>query len=283
MFTLKLENDKHNVVNINDERKYVVLDASGLNPPSASLFLSKSPNRKGVKYNGSTLDARNITLTIKILGDVEANRNALYEWIDTEQYVKIHFSNGVKNVYCEGHIEDCDIPLFTNDETITLAIVCENPYWNDLNEISHELSILIKQFEFPFSIDKEGIPFSTIKETNTITVFNSGAETGLKIIIKCLKDTNNIVIQDAKNTNRRFEIKTELKKDWIIEIDTDKSPKTVKAYKPDGSVENLLKYVGYNPTWFTLKKGNNWFNYENGTEASDIEITIRFTNKYLGV
>lgn len=282
MFTLKLENTNQNEVNINDGLKYLVLDVTGLNPPSASLYTSKSPNRKGSKFNGSTLDERNITLTIKLLGDIEANRNALYDYIDTEQYVKIKYTNGLKNVYCEGHIQDCEIPLFTNNEIITLVVVCENPYLKDLQEVATEISSLLKQFTFSFAIDGEGVPFSTIKESNDTTIYNAGAETGVLFTIRILEDINNLVIYDSTNTTKRFEINTLLEKDSIVKIDTESSPKTIKLYKPDGSVENILKYVSPNPTWFTLKKGNNVFGYSSSGNTN-VELNITFTNKYLGV
>lgn len=283
MFSLKLENENKNIVNINDEINYVVLSVSGLNPPSASIFTAKSPNRKGVKYNGSTLNERNIVLSIKILGDIETNRNALYDWIDTENYVKVHYQNGIKNVYCEGHIQDCDIDFFTNNEVINLAIVCENPYWKGLNEISTEISTILSQFTFPFAIDKNGIPFSTLTSDNKTNVFNGGAETGIKIVVKCKGNISNLEIYDANDTLRRFKIVKNFTENQIIEIDTENSPKTCKLIKPNGEIENILKYVAANPTWFTLKRGNNVFGYTADSGIVNADVTIEFTNKYLGV
>lgn len=282
MYELYLENENTNIVNINDGVKYVVLSVSGLNPPSATIFTSKSPNKKGVKYNGSTLAERNIVINIKLLGDIEKNRNDLYAWIDTEQYVKVRYRNGTKNVYCEGHIQDCDIDLFTSNETIGLSILCEDPHLKDLAEIVTEISAILKQFTFPFAIGAEGVPFSTIRENNHTIIFNTGAETGVKIKIKCSDQVVNLMIYNANNTSERFLLETTLEKDWIIEIDTEASPKRVIAYKPDGTTENLLKYTS-NPTWFILKKGNNTFGYlaEAGTHYA--EITFSYENKYLGV
>lgn len=305
MFSLKLENDSGNIVDINDGIRYVVTAASGLNPPSAALFTSKSPNRKGSKYNGSTLDERNIVLTIKILGDIEVNRNALYAWVDTEQYCKVYYKNGVKNVYCEGYVQDCPIDLFTDNEVVSVAIVCPDPYWRELQEISADISSLLKQFTFPFAIEhvqtvsysspnpdgteatatmNEGIPFSTLGAGSTASILNVGAETGIRITITSKAEISNIVIVDAKDTTRVFRINTTLTAGETVVIDTDGSPKTCKLYRTDGTVENILRYVGANPTWFTLKKGTNTFAFSVGTgTTSDVEITVGYTNKYLGV
>lgn len=283
MFDLKLENINANVVNINDNVNYLVLGCSGLTPPSASIFTGKSPNRKGVKYNGSTLDERNIVIQIKILGDVEKNRNALYEWIDTEQYCKVYYRNETKNVYCEGHIQDCDGDFFTDNEIISVAILCENPYWKDLQTISAEISALLKQFTFPFAIDSAGIPFSTIRESNTTTIINSGAETGVKITLVCHGEVKNFMLFDAQDTTKRFVINTTLSDGWVVTINTEGSPKTCIVTKTDGTTENLLKYVGNNPTWFTLKRGYNLFGFTAESGLNDVEVFIGYENKFLGV
>lgn len=283
MFELRLENGNGNIVNINDNVNYIVTHISGLNPPSASLFMAKSPNRKGAKHNGSTLNERQVVITIKVLGDIEANRNALYPWIDTEQYCKIRYRNGLKNVYCEGFVEDCPVDVFTDNEIINLAIVCGNPYWHDLNEIAVDVAGVVNQFTFPFAIDSAGIPFSTLQETITANIFNVGAETGMKITVRCNADIENLTIYDAADTSRRFTLKTRLLKDWVLVIDSENSPKTCKVFMPDGSIENFLKYVDNNPTWFTLRKGNNQIGFTADNGKDDADISIGFTNKYLGV
>lgn len=284
MFSLRLENDSGNIVDINDEKRYTVTAVSGLNPPSAALFTSKSPNRKGSKYNGSTLDERNIVITIKILGDIEANRNALYAWVDTEQYCKVYYKNGVKNVFCEGYVQDCPIDLFTDNEIVSVAIVCPDPYWRDLQEISADISSVIRQFTFPFAIDSAGIPLSTLRDSNTTNILNAGADTGVRIAIKCNGEVRNIALYDANDTTRVFRINTTIREGEVVIIDTDASPKTCKLYRTDGTAENILRYVGANPTWFVLKRGINTFGFSLGSGlVSDVEISIGYTNKYLGV
>lgn len=290
MFGLQIENTKANIIDLNDGKRFQIDNITGLNPPSAEIFTAKSPNRKGTKYNGSTLNERNIVVTIKILGDIEANRNALYEWIDTENYAKIRYQNGLKNVYCEGYVQDCEIELFTDNEVVGLVILCPDPYWKDLQEIATDISTLLKQFTFPFAIDNVGIPFSTVRDNNETNIYNGGAETGCQIKIICNDAVKNVVIYDGNDTSKQFRINHTLEKNWIVVIDTDGSPKTCKAYKPDGSVENLLKYVSGGddvdnlpPTWFTLKKGHNLFGYQAESGEEDIQMIIAFTNKYLGI
>jgi hypothetical protein len=284
MFDLRLANSSGNVVNINDGERYEVLSVSGLNPPTASVFSSKSPNRKGRRKNGSTIDYRAMVIQIKLLGDIEKNRNDLYAWTDTETELKIYYSNSTKSVYCEGTVTECDIDLFTDNEVINLAIECDDPYFKELQEIRAEITALLKQFTFPFAISAVGIPFSTLHDRNHTNVFNTGAETGVKITVKCSGTVKNLMIYDADDLTRQFKINHTFPVGYTIEIDTEKSPKTVKAILPDGiTVINILKYVAENPTWFTLKKGNNFFGYMAEEGEKNVVMTIGYQTKHLGV
>lgn len=284
MIKLELENESKNVINIDDDVNYQLILATGFTSPSAEIFRSKSPNKKGSKYNGSTLNERYITLVIKILGDVEVNRNKLYAWIDSEQYVKINYQNKLKNVYCEGYIEESDIPMFDDNETITVNLVCPDPYWKDLESIYTDISTLVSEFTFPFAIDKEGIPFSTILSDNQTNVFNAGNETGIMIQAIFSGNVTGLKIFNGNDISQYIKFKNSLtfNEGDLLDINTDSSPKTITRIKADGTKENILKYVDGRPYWFTLKKGNNVFGYECNDETL-VDLKIMFNNKYLGV
>jgi hypothetical protein len=284
MIKLELENESKNVINIDDDVNYQLILATGFTSPSAEIFRSKSPNKKGSKYNGSTLNERYITLVIKILGDVEVNRNKLYAWIDSEQYVKINYQNKLKNVYCEGYIEESDIPMFDDNETITVNLVCPDPYWKDLESIYTDISTLVSEFTFPFAIDKEGIPFSTILSDNQTNVFNAGNETGIMIQAIFSGNVTGLKIFNGNDISQYIKFKNSLtfNEGDLLDINTDSSPKTITRIKADGTKENILKYVDGRPYWFTLKKGTNVFGYECNDETL-VDLKIMFNNKYLGV
>lgn len=283
MFNFRLENENGKIVDINDGVNYLVIAASGLNPPSAQIYTSPNAGGNGKRKSGSSLDERNLLITVKFYGDIEKSRNALYEWIDSEQYVKVHYQNGVKSVYCEGYVQDCPIDFFSDNEVVDIAIVCPKPHWKELQEISTDISALLKLFTFPFAIDSAGIPFSTIRTDNETNIYNAGAETGVQITVKCNAAISGLLIYDANDTTKRFYLNYELPESCVLKIDTESNPKTCKAYLSDGSEVSLIRYVGNNPTWFTLKKGNNRFGHSYNGTATDAEISIGFVNKYLGV
>jgi hypothetical protein len=283
MFELKIENASGNIVDLNDGERFEVLSVSGLNPPSASIFTAKSPNRKGLKYNGSTLNERVVVIEVKLHGDIERSRNALYDWTDPEQYAKIYYRNDAKNVFCEGYVETCEVDLFTDNEIVNVEILCPSPYWNDLSEIVTDISNLLKQFTFPFAIGSAGVPFSTLLDSNITTIFNSGAETGARFVLRFSGDASNVTIFDDKDVSRQFRINRSFSDGWTVVIDTEASPKTCKGYQPDGTEVNLMRYIGANPTWPVLKKGNNRIGYSVESGLMFTELSVGFNTKFLGV
>lgn len=283
MFDFRLENEAGNIVNVNDEIRYRVISCTGLNPPSAAIFTAKSPNRKGSKYKGSSLDERNMILTIKLLGDVEENRIALYDWVNTENYVKIYYKNGKRDVYIEGYVQDCPIELFTDNEVVNVAILCPDPYFKDLQDIAIEITTALSQFVFPFSIGNVGVPFSTIKEDNHTPVINAGAETGGIFRLSFSGAASGITIYNTQNTLERMVINHTFKSGDVVIVDTDRSPKRIELIEANGVKSNILRYVEKNPTWFTIKSGTNEFGFDAVSGQSNVSMTISFTNKYVGV
>jgi hypothetical protein len=305
VFDVYLENEQGSIVNINDTIRYEVIGISGLNPPSATLYASKSPNRKGAKYNGSSLDVRNIVIDIKILGDIESNRNYLYSWVDSESYCKIRFKNTLKNVYCEGYVVECPIDMFTDNEVVSVAIQCPDSYFKDLQAISTEIAKYSKQFSFPFSIEQKevmeytttlpdgetvvkgtfnrGIPFSTIKGDVVTKVFNSGVLTGMVIEVVCKGTVENLEIYDGEFVHSKLQFKYKFPGGSTIVIDTESSPKKARATLPDGTIVNLMKHIVGTPTWLTLKKGENSIGHRSDSDYSTYTLTVKHTNKYLGI
>lgn len=283
MFSLKLENEFGKIKDINDGRSYLVVDATGFNPPAASHYTSKSYNRHGVKYNGYSIDERTITIVIKLLGDVEQNRIDLYDWTESGQYVKVHYSNGIRDVYCEGHIVNPDVNFFTEDEQVELEIMCDDPYFKTMDTIITEITNVIGNFyltedenDIYFATTDEGIAFSEELDKNETTIHNKGSETGVIIRAVALEDVSGLTIYNADNPSREYiKLKETLLKGQELLIDT-----TGHRYRIEINGVNSLSKVDRHITWFKLKRGNNSFYCE---PSHNIKLTVEYNERYLGV
>lgn len=286
MFTLKIENIKHDILELTqNEGFYQVLSVTGLNPPNAQINTSKIAGMDGAKFNSSKLEERNIVITLKINGDIETNRINLYRYFNTKQWCKIYYKNESRDVYIEGYVETCESNLFVNNEQMQISIICPNPYFKGLEEIVDDISKTIAAFEFPFAIDiNNPIEFSTI-DTSKITRVdnNSESETGVIIEIDVLDSCNKIQLNNI-STGEIFTLKYAFLEGDKITIDTNKGSKSVSLIRNATKI-NLFGALVKNSTFFQLNIGDNYFSYliDNGTNEDAVHIVFKHYTLYGGV
>lgn len=286
MFTLKIENIKHDILELTqNEGFYQVLSVTGLNPPNAQINTSKIAGMDGAKFNSSKLEERNIVITLKINGDIEINRINLYRYFNTKQWCKIYYKNESRDVYIEGYVETCESNLFVNNEQMQISIICPNPYFKGLEEIVDDISKTIAAFEFPFAIDiNNPIEFSTI-DTSKITRVdnNSESETGVIIEIDVLDSCNKIQLNNI-STGEIFTLKYAFLEGDKITIDTNKGSKSVSLIRNATKI-NLFGALVKNSTFFQLNIGDNYFSYliDNGTNEDAVHIVFKHYTLYGGV
>lgn len=286
MFVLSAENTKGNTLTLTqDEENYQIIGITGLTPPNAQINLSKIAGQDGSQFNSSTLNERNIVITVKINGDVEHNRINLYRFFRNKEWCKIFYKNESRNVYIEGYVENFDGDFFTANEVMQISIICPNPYFKDLEEIVDDISKALAAFEFPFAINSdEPIPFSTIDTTRITNVLNdSESETGLIIEIDILTTVNKIQINNIGNGETFTVNYNFLENDKLI-IDTNKGNKSVSLIR-NGSTINLFTGMKKGSTFFQLDIGDNFFSYliDDGDNDDSVHIAFKHYTIYGGV
>lgn len=284
MFRLEVENENGAKLKLTqNESKYQVIEIDGLNPPKATINTSKLATINGVKFKSSKINERPITLTIKINGDVEQNRLALYQYFGTGRYCKLYYSNGSRNVYCEGHIETIECNLFVIDETMQISILCENPFLFALNTILIDISKTFSNFQFPFSIDESGIEFSTFDSHRQANVVNVGeVETGIIMALRATVDNiQNPIIYNAV-TGQFLKLNITMNKGDTIVINTNKGNKSIQKII-NGVVSNAMNVFVAGSKWLQLSVGNNTFTYTADTNEEFLYVDFEYNTLYEGV
>ena len=174
--------------------------------------------------------------------------------------------------------------LFDQIQAIQVSILCPQPYWLGFDIIT-EVSKITSMFEFPFSIDAEGIPFSEYNQYDVGTVINhSEVETGMVIDI-CFTDDCTVTNPRIYNadTGEYFGLTGTFTRAENIVYRIDSVKKMVTKLV-DGEMEsNLLNSVMSNSTWLMVRNGQNMFYYRDNTGTDDMYLKISFTEKYEGV
>lgn len=287
MFKLTVENQKQdNLVLTQDESNYQVIHIGGLNPPNAILRLSEVAGMDGTMFGSSKLADREIVITVKINGDVEANRLKLYRFFKTKHYCKLLYKNGARDVYIEGWVESIETDLFAQSQTMQIAVRCPDPYFKAMNEIISDISKVLGLFAFPFSFGANGIvadtltddaiEFSMYDDERVVNIVNSGeSDVGFTITLTAIGDVVNPTIHNVE-TKERFSLNFSLVEGDVVTINTRMGEKSVTLLR-DGIRTNLINKVGRDSTWLMLSIGDNQFTFD--TDSGSEMLQIHFSHR----
>lgn len=293
MFTLKIENPLGEIIELtHDEGQYQVIDVDGLAPPNATITNTQIAGMDGSRYASAKLEERNMTLLVKINGNVEKNRLALYRYFGTKQWCKIYYKNGSRDVYAEGYVETTECGLFTNDEQMQVSVICPDPYFYAMHEVWNDISQVLGLFEFPFAFGANGIEddtitddaieFSTYVKDRVVNVLNEGeADTGVIIDIVATGTVVNPIIYNV-TTRESFGFKITLQKGDEVTIDTNSGRKSIRRLS-EGIETSLINKVTRGSTWLALTMGENLMSYSADEGAEDMSIIFKHRSKYKAV
>ena len=286
MYTAQIENSGgETLVLTQDEANYQVISITGLNPPPAIINTTSIAGMDGAKFNSSKLNTRNIVIMLKINGDVETNRQLLYQFFRTKENCTFYFSNEHRNVSIKGYVETVEVNLFQNGETMQISMICPYPYFKDLAQIIIDISNEAAGFEFPFAINiGDPIPFSTYISNKITNVQNtSESETGVMIEIDVHDAVSKIQIKNT-DTGDSMTLNYSFLADDKVLINTNKGQKNISLIR-EGTQTNIFSAMAQGSVFFQLQVGSNYFGYlvDNGTNDDAVTIYFKFSNIYRGV
>lgn len=282
MYTLKVQNDRGDMLSLSDNKKYNVYKIEGLNPPKANINSAANTTTDGSNINSVRLENRNIVIYMTIEGEVEANRINLYKYFPVKKTVTLYFSNGSRDVYIEGTVELIECDLFTNKQVAQISIICPKPYFKDIDYLITTFGDISSLFAFPFAISKDGVEVSAVTSNVRKSIINSGdVETGVIIKLFAVGVVVNPVIYDVfKKTHLRLNFTLQAS-DTIV-INTNVGEKSIELIR-DGVATNLMGYMAKDSKWLTLESGDNVFTYDCDSGGSNLQLTFTSSILYGGV
>lgn len=274
MFTLRIDNHKGQVFELtHNTANYVVAKIDGLTRPPTSINTATAGTIDGAFFNSARMEMRNLVITLILRGDIEANRQYLYQLFPHRSLCTIYFKNTNRDVKIDGYVETLEADLFVIQEAVQISIKCPRPFWEDLNLLYAELSTIVGSFEFPFTISTP-IPFSEVYDSPHAIINNGGdAETGMNLTAVISSAVTSITITN-ETTGESFAVAYSFQADDVLHICTVQNQLAVTVLR-DSTTTNLLNYVQRGSKWIKLTAGRNVLTYsvEGGDADFDIEIT----------
>ena len=282
MFTLKVENDRGELLNLTSNPDYTIYKINGLTPPQATISTSVNATMDGSSVNNVRVEKRNIVIYTTINGAVESKRINLYKYFPVKRSVKLYFSNGTRDTVIEGVVELIECNLFSNRQIAQISIICPKPYFKGVDQLITSFSDISKLFDFPFSIPVSGIEFSAITSNIRKSIINVGdVPTG--VIMELVANgtvVNPVIYNVLKRTHMALNF-TMLPSDKII-INTNVGEKSINLVR-NGVTTNILGNMVHDSNWFILESGDNVFTYDTESGNNNLQITFTTSLLYSGV
>jgi phage-related protein len=282
LYTLKIENSNGEIFELTrNSANYYVIGIQGLTRPATAVNTSTGGTVDGAFYNSSRVEQRNIVITVVINGDIETNRQRLYDIFPMKTKCTIYFTNANRNVKIDGYVEVLDGDLFVQREQIQISIICPRPYFEDLETIYTELSQIVRKFQFPFAID-EPIPFSEIVDYPLCTIHNGGdTSCGCIMTVTFTGSVTGFTIYHS-TTQTFVGFNYSFAAGDTLTINTNTGQLSAILTR-SGQNSNIINYLSAGSTWFKLLPGDNNFTYATTTGGDAVRVEFATTNLYGGV
>lgn len=272
---------------------YEEIDLSGL---SASVNYADSSN-DGANYQTTNLDTRDIEIPFFIDRLVDG-----YEWFEEKRQEAYRVFNAKKNpmridLETQSGTEYYLIAELAAQPTFAtgfedsnyrwqkglLQFTCADPYLYEKNQSVAQIATWVPAFGFELDITSpDGIEMGYRSPSLIANVLNIGQDsTGMIIKFKALGSLSNPSLINI-NTYESFKLNMELLPGDVVEVSTYSGRKYARLIR-NNIVTSVFGRIDLTSTFLQLQTGDNLFRYDAATGIDNLEVSMYFSNKFVGV
>ncbi|QOY37040.1 phage tail family protein [Anaerobacillus isosaccharinicus] len=267
-------------------------DLSGL---KARVNYSES-TADGSNYQNTKIDNRDFDIpfyidkSIKDVWWIEEQRNLAFKVFNPKSNpfrIDITTKNG-SEYYLIANLEGApSFPTGFNNNNKSwqkgiLQFSSNDPYFYSKNEEKVDIALWVGNFEFPLEITEDGIEMGYREPSLIVNVYNDGQEsTGMLIRFRALGTLINPSLVNV-NTYDSLKINTTMLPGDIIEVSTYKRRKRVTLIR-SGISSNIFNLLDLPSKFLQLEIGDNLFRYDAEEGLDNLEVSMTFTPRLLGV
>lgn len=126
-----VKNSKNVQLELSEYNGFALTDVQGLSPAPSNVNITKTAGGDGSIFNSAMIPQRNIVLTLYVLPNIEAHRNALYAFFAPNSVITLLISTGTRTAQISGVVESFDGTFFTAAEMFTISILCPQPFFEN--------------------------------------------------------------------------------------------------------------------------------------------------------
>ncbi len=284
------------VIYINDFGQSIELSNSGpfklkkfdQGVPKTTMISTKSPNQDGKTHHETLLEERTPQIEGIIEGinyeDLFNKRASLFKIFNPKIKGYLIYTNdaGTHKIKCSVQ----DGPSIKDKvefvQEFLIQFYCPDPYYKEQFETKEELALWQGDFQFEFEITESGIELGHRVSTLIVNANNTGdIPCGMRIEFTALATVVNPSILNVY-TQEFIKVKRTMIAGDRLVINTEFGNKKVEMIH-NGVSTNVFNYIDLSSTFLQLDIGDNLLRYNAESGIDNLEASIYFTPKYVGV
>lgn len=275
---------------------FLISSIEGVSSGKANINTTNIATKDGAYFNSAHIEPRNIILGLKLLAKptIEEARHKLYRLFQPKRLVRLDFVLDTRECYIEGYVEENPVEIFSSSESTRISIICPDPFFKAMNEVTEVFSGVVGQFEFPFenvSISEKLLEFGSVSfYTEKNIIYEGEDEIGLEFQIHASGSVGDITIYNTVS-HESMVFSSEKLSEYLGEgikdgddliITTMAGNKGITLLR-EGLYYNVLNCLGRYSDWFQLSNGENIFTYSATYGVLNLEFTAKYRPVYGGI
>ena len=283
-----------------------LLGVDGMTTAGTSISSAVVGGVDGDTVNNVQATPRTIIIDLKPRGgvDVEEAKREILKIVKLKQQGGLLWTQNERTVNITGIVENIEMPRWTETAIMQITLHCEQPFWEDIDEVIQQISEAINLHYFTTSPDnmlyfnEDGIPFGEYDTIRTKSFHNDGdVAVGLEISILAHETVTNPIIYDMRGnffglgyvmTHTDVDedgnaISATVTNPLVMEagdnvvITTHKGRKTVTLNGVD-----IFDKVKPNSHWLQLETGDNLFSINSDDESiTNMSFSLIYKQRYI--
>lgn len=295
------------VLTLSENKYFNIANVDAMTTATAALSSSTTSGGDGDTVTNAQAPPRGIVLDLEVKPDInveEAKREVL-KIVKLKQRGTLILTQNERTVQITGVVEIFDMPRWTNAVIMQITLHCEQPFWEDVENVVQQISEAIDLHYFTTSgvdmlyFPADGIPFGEYDTIRTKSFYNDGdVDVGLEITILAHDTVTNPIIYDRNGnffglgyritytsepdadgnaTSSAMENPFVMQAGDNVVISTHKGRKTVKY---NGVL--IFDKIKPNSTWLQLETGDNQFSIDSDDESiSNMSFSLIYKQRYI--
>ena len=281
---MKLEyiSESGDILSLTNNNMFKLSNVDGLTTASVELSSSTVSGMDGDVITNRRTFPRSIIFDLSIeTADVETVKTCVFQYIKPKKTATLQMTTGERVLQISGVVESINMPRFTNSVIIQITLYCSNPYWQDADYVTEDISSVIDLHYFTdyeddmLYFEEEGIPFGEYDANLTKIIVNNGdVDVGMEIHVIALDTVTNPVIYNSSGEYIGANVTMEANDEIVISTVKGKKSITLNG-------ESIFPKLKQGSTWLQLKTGEDEYTIDSDEGERNVYFSLIYKRAFV--